>query len=79
VPEIIKHVHGVIAVRRYRVSAAQTPLAGVDPAPYVAIYDLDLPADEVLVNFGAAAGRLTPSEVLGTGDRAPVSVLYDRI
>ena len=77
VPEILAHVDGVVAVRRYRLSPKRSPLAGDAPAPYVAMYELDRPVDEVLKSFGAAAATMTRSDTLGEGDRAPISLMYE--
>ena len=77
VPEILEHVVGVSKVRRYRLSSL--PSEGSGSAPYLAVYEFDCPADEVLANFGAAQAKLTPSDTLGTGELAPITLLYDEL
>ena len=77
IPEIREHVEGVLDVRRYRLSSA--PGSESASAPYLAVYEFGSPAGEVLANFGAAAGKLTQSETLGTGKLGPITVLYEQI
>lgn len=79
VPEILEHVAGIASVTRYRLGSAQSPLAVSDGAPYLAIYEFDRPSEEVLGNFAAAQGNLTMSDVLGSGQRAPVTLVYDYV
>lgn len=79
VPEILDHVAGVASVTRYRLGPAQSPLADSAAAPYLAIYEFDRPAEEVLGNFAAAQPKLTMSDVLGSGERAPVTLIYESL
>lgn len=77
VKDILKHVDGVVAVRRYRLCAAQPPGSDRSAAPYLAIYELDRPAEEVLANFAAAGEQISMSDVLALGDTTPKSLVYD--
>lgn len=79
VRDILKHVDGVVGVRRYRLSATQPPGSSRSAAPYLAIYELDRPVEEVLANFARAGEQISMSDVLAVGDGTPQSLVYELV
>lgn len=76
VRDILKHVDGVVAVRRYRLATTQPPGSG-NTEPYLAIYELDRPVEEVLANFAEAGEQIRMSDVLAVTDATPKSWVYE--
>jgi len=73
VPEILAGVPGVVSVQRYRL--AQAP--SVTSLPFLAVYTIDRPSEEVMASFAAAG--LSMSEVLDTSSSPPQTLVYDNL
>lgn len=76
-PEILKHVPGVLSVRRFRLAASQ--MRPSEAQPFLAIYEIDRPAEEVLKSLSAASPSLTFSDVLDRETNIPALHVYDSL
>lgn len=77
VPEILEQVSGLVRVTRYRLGANQPAGGSAGAAPYLAVYEIGGAPQDFLESMGRA--QLTMSTALGTGERAPISLIYHRL
>lgn len=72
IPELLAKVPGFVSAKRYR-----RVLDDLGPAPYLTVWELSEPAEEVMAEIEAALPSLQSSGSLDVGEHRPTMMIYE--